>query len=308
MADYTKFIEDQIKSGATLIIEDPEEYFGHTQISNILLLNHSLTDAELRVYLAIKSFAYGRKIHCWPGQTLIGQLVDKSRVQVSRIIQELVKKNLIMVIRRGLQQTNIYVIKKMPEEIVESHQNLLKISGINKPSTPCKSTDVSKMLHPDVKPMLHKEYNTNNTNIVVVKNDNPKKLDEPINKKVDHEQIRDESKTTNSPAPIPLVDINRVIDAVKNVTGCVINQQDAKSILSHGPVNYVLDKINNVVVGSKIDQNVTGWIIRCCELDWGKVKPKIVKPENKPYKEEVDNSYDEKRIALLESLYRYIVN
>ena len=125
MADYSKFIEEQIKAGATLIIEDPEEYFGHTQISNILLLNHSLTDAELRVYLAIKSFDYDNKIHCWPGQDLIGQLVGKSRVQVSRIIQELVKKNLIMVVRRGLQQTNIYVIKKVPEKMVESHQKMV---------------------------------------------------------------------------------------------------------------------------------------------------------------------------------------
>ena len=329
MADYSKFIEEQIKAGATLIIEDPEEYFGHTQISNIILLNHTLTDAELRVYLAIKSFAYGNKIHCWPGQTLIGQLVDKSRVQVCRIIQELVKKNLIMVIRRGLQQTNIYVIKKMPEEIVESHQNILKITGINKPSIPCKSTDVSKMLHqekpaspvnspdvsnmihPDVKPMLQEE---NNTNVVVVKDNAPKKIDEPKNvKNADQEKICDESPTIFSPAaaPIALADINRVIDAVKDATGCVIKQSDAESLLSRWPVDYVLDKINDVVAGSKIDNNVTGWIIRCCERDWGKVKPdKQFKSAKSKQKKEAGNSYAaadaeaaEKRKALYESLY-----
>ena len=122
---------------------------------------------------------------------------------------------------------------------------------------------------------------------VVVEDDNPKKLDEHINKKVDCEKIRDQSPTVIRPAaaPILLTDINRVIDAVKNVTGCVIKQQDAESLLFR-PVDYVLTKIN-VAAGKKIDKNVVGWIMRCCDLDWVNVvkseKVKNVRSENRPY-------------------------
>ena len=322
MADYSKFIEEQIKSGATLIIEDPEEYFGHTQISNIILWNSNLSHIEIRVYMVIKSFAYGNKIHCWPGQNTIAKIIGVRREAVCNAIAGLRQKGLLQVVRRGLQKTNIYIIKKVTSKMVEEHQKLLIELEINKPAIPVKSidvrptahqdkatipvksTDVRKIAHQDMRPTAHEENNTNNTNVVVVQDDN-KNLDKSENEEIvfDQKQLCEtQAATSPEAAPIPLADINRVVDAVKDVTGCVIKQQDAESLLSRWPVDYVLDKINNVVAGSKIDQSVIGWIIRCCERDWGKVKPKIVKLENKSYKEEVDNNYSSAAAATKKSM------
>lgn len=49
-------ILDQIRNGATLVIEDPVEYYGFTQAANVLLMLDLLQDEEYRVYMAIRSF------------------------------------------------------------------------------------------------------------------------------------------------------------------------------------------------------------------------------------------------------------
>lgn len=44
------FIKKQIESGATLVIEDPEEFYGRTSMANVIICNPALTAEEVRMY------------------------------------------------------------------------------------------------------------------------------------------------------------------------------------------------------------------------------------------------------------------
>ena len=268
-------------------------------------------DAESKlVYINLASHA-GNNQRAWPSYDTIARETSLSRRCVIARIKILTAKNLLVKRHRfennGKQTSNLFIVFpahdpfRPNQESIDSNGNLVNI-----PLDIVGAHGAPQDLAVGVHTVHHKgahgalKYDQLNNNVVVVEDNDPKKLKLDKSKRenpvFDQKQLCEKSQTTNSPAaaPIPLADINRVIDTVKEVTGCVINQQDAKSILSHGSVDYVLDKINNVVTGSKISQNVVGWIISCCDCDWGKVKPgkvKNVKSENRPYKEDGNNYY-----------------
>jgi len=339
LADYTKFIEDQIKAGATLIIEDPEEYFGHTQASNILLMNHSLNDAEFRVYMVIRSFAYGQKIHCWPGQELIGQLVGKSRETVNRIVQKLEKNNLIRSVQRGLRKTNVYIIKKIPMDLVENHQKLLGKTGVNKPSIPCKSTKVTKTSHQE-KPSIpynssevtktslqevtktsHKEYKKNNI-VVVVENDGAKNSDKETIQKPEQLTLPLESDKQISPAASHALNQEttwnpeNIMNQVTRITGgASISLGFAKEIHN----NYTQEKLSVALeelerqlnTGHKI-KSIGRWLRYALTNNIEPDQPVPVRTQkrngnNQPKKDNVKQGIispqEDKKKALIQSLY-----
>ena len=289
--------------------------------------NTELSSSAKLVYIYLNDRG-GSNDRAWPSVATITKDTGLKDRTVQYATKELNETGLVVKIARhrenGSQTSNLYIIFP-PEEpfnwdteeidnegIVFKKQTTISSGANNAPP----DIDMGvHYLHPPGANNAPPEHIHINNTVVVVEDNNLKKIDKPISVNADQEKMVNESPTIVSPAaaPIPLADINRVIDAVKNVTGCLISKQDAENILSHGPVDYVLDKINNVVAGSNINQNVTGWIISCCDHDWKKIKPvrqfKIAKSKNKPSKE-AGNSYSaadaeaaEKRKALYESLY-----
>ena len=267
-------------------------------------------DAESKlVYINLASHA-GNNQRAWPSYERIARQTGLSRRCVITRIKILIAKNLLVKRHRffanGKQTSNLFIVFpahdpfRPNQELIDSNGNL-----INKPldivGAHGAPQDLAVGVHTVHSRGAHgalKYDQFNNNTVVVVDQDDNKKLDKSENEEivVDQNKPHEKSQTTTCPAaaPIPLADINRVIDAVKNVTGCVISQQDAKSLLSCWPVDYVLTKVN-VAAGKKIDQNVVGWIKRCCEGDWVNVvkpgKVKNVKTENRPYYKETDNNY-----------------
>lgn len=293
MADYaSKFIEEQITD--------------FTMVDNALLLTNYLTDAELRVYLVIRKFAYGKKDYCWPSQETIAKAVGKTRETVNRIIQCLKTKEMLTVLQRGLRQSCVYTLCKLPAKLMEAYQALFKQTEVSE------TVESPSLL--ELTETSQEENKENNTNVVVVENEfqaknyiqEADKLRPSITKNIPVEPSQPQTETT----PAPIVEVYQIINAVKAATGCAIDKPDAQHILSRWSIDYVLGKVNDVVCGSNIKKNVTGWIIRCCEGDWKKIKPdKFTKSKAKarPPKE-VGNSYyvpaDAKKKAMLEALYR----
>lgn len=202
MTDLNGHIQEMIKAGATLVVEDLEEHCGYTRISNVLLRNPEISEMDKTVYGLIRSFAYGDKINAFPGQDRLAQYLGKRRETVNTSLNRLKKHGLIDWIRRGMGETNIYVIKKIPQEMIlkfiereaqiENQQNdkktlasimqsrgksNLKSTDVSLNTQPSKSLvkftdvrldthqDVSLGAHLDVSLDAHKEYKINNKSI-----------------------------------------------------------------------------------------------------------------------------------------------
>ena len=280
-------------------------------------------DAESKlVYINLASHA-GNNQRAWPSYDTIARETSLSRRCVITRIKILIAKNLLVKRHRfennGKQTSNLFIVFpahnpfRPDHEFIDSDGNLVNIPQdiVGAHGAP---QDLDIGVHAVHCGGAHGalKYDQFNNNVVVEDNA-PKKIDKPISKTTDQEKVVNESPTIISPAaaPISLADINRVVDAVREATCCLINQQDAENILSRWSVDYVLGKINDVLAGNPIKDNVTGWIIRCCEGDWKKVKPdkrfRNSKPKAKPVVD-VGNSYfvpaDERKKAMLEALYR----
>ena len=265
--------------------------------------NTEISSSAKLVYVYLNDRG-GSNDRAWPSVATIAKDTGLKDRTVQYATKELNETGLVVKVARHRenrsQTSNLYIIFPTEEPfnwdteeidnkgIVSKKQNTISSGANNAPQYIDKGMQI---MHPPGANNAPPEHiQVNNTNVVVVENNDLKKLDESKNEEpvFDQNKSREKSKTTNSPAaaPIPLADINRVIDAVKEVTGCVIKEQDAKSLLSRWPVDYVLTKIN-VAAGKKITKNVVGWIMSCCDRDWVNVvkpgKVKNVRSENRPY-------------------------
>ena len=288
--------------------------------------NTEISSSAKLVYIYLNDRG-GSDDRAWPSVATITKDTGLKDRTVQYATKELNETGLVVKIARHRenrsQTSNLYIIFP-PEEpfnweteeidnegIVSKKLNTIYSGALFAPPDIDKGMQI---MHPPSANNAPPEHiQVNNTN-VVVENNNPKKLDKSKNEELvfDQEKICDESQTIITPAaaPIPLADINLVIDAVKNITGCVIKQQDAESLLSRWPVDYVLTKIN-VAAGKKINKNVVGWIMGCCDHDWVNVvktdkKVKNVRSENRSYN--ADNNYSAaaaaKKAMLMEYLYQ----
>lgn len=123
MTELNEHIQELIKAGATLVVEDIEEHCGYTRISNVLLRNPDISELDKVVYGLIRSFAYGDKINAFPGQDRIAQYLGKRRETVNMSLNRLKKHGLIDWLRRGMGETNVYIIKKVPQEMIINYVN-----------------------------------------------------------------------------------------------------------------------------------------------------------------------------------------
>lgn len=88
------------------------------QCPNPLLYDQQALDGDVRTYLALRSYAW-QDASCWPGQDGLAARLGKSRRQVIRHLQNLRRLGYIEWRRRGVGQTNLYVLLHVP---VMSHQ------------------------------------------------------------------------------------------------------------------------------------------------------------------------------------------
>ncbi|ABO49376.1 hypothetical protein Dred_0838 [Desulforamulus reducens MI-1] len=123
MTDLNEHIQEMINAGSTLVVEDLEEHCGYTRFSNVLLRNPDISELDKIVYGLIRSFAFGDKINAFPGQDRLAQYVGKRRETVNASLNRLKKHGLIDWIRRGMGETNVYIIKKLPDQMILEYIN-----------------------------------------------------------------------------------------------------------------------------------------------------------------------------------------
>lgn len=170
MTDINEHIQEMIKAGSTLVVEDLEEHCGYTRFSNVLLRNPDISELDKIVYGLIRSFAYGDKVNAFPGQDRLAQYIGKRRETVNVSLNRLKNHGLIDWIRRGMGETNIYVIKKIPEQMILDYINreaeienqannkktlasLMKDRSLSKSSGNLQNTDVSPGAHQSTNPV-----------------------------------------------------------------------------------------------------------------------------------------------------------
>ncbi|MDI6710483.1 MAG: helix-turn-helix domain-containing protein [Bacillota bacterium] len=172
--DLTKaFLQKQLESGATLLVEDPADLHGYTQLPNAILCNPNLRTVAVRVYGIIRSCLRPGRPAAWPGQARIAAMAGVTRETVNRTLAELKKLELIDWCRRGRGRTNIYVLKRIPAKIVAEYEEFLASldgdagiedqgapRGAENPAKPCHANDVTAGSHQegiDVTPESHQE-------------------------------------------------------------------------------------------------------------------------------------------------------
>ena len=96
----------------TLIFEDAQEAKGFTSVPNHILRNPSISATAKATYTLLLSYAW-HEGNCFPVQQRLAKDFGLSVRHIRRYLTELMKCDLIKVIRRGLGKTNIYIIRKM---------------------------------------------------------------------------------------------------------------------------------------------------------------------------------------------------
>jgi hypothetical protein len=92
-----------------IIVEDETLREGFTQIPNALLRRSDLSPGAKLTYMALLSYAW-QQGQCFPGQDRLAQDLGAGKRSVIRYLQELTEARLLKVQRRGLGQTNLYIL------------------------------------------------------------------------------------------------------------------------------------------------------------------------------------------------------
>lgn len=105
-------IEKYKKSKKSIILHgaDAISAEGFTIIPNFVLRHPTLSPTAKIVFSVISSYAYGSKNNAFPGQKQLAKDIGLTERTIRTAIQELQRAKLLLVIRRGLGKTNVYVI------------------------------------------------------------------------------------------------------------------------------------------------------------------------------------------------------
>ncbi len=94
-----------------IFIEDEVLRAGFTQIPNTILRRPDITPGAKLTYMVLLSYAW-QEGSCFPGQERMAEDMGVSRRSIVTYLQQLEEAGLIVVIRRGLNKTNVYVLPK----------------------------------------------------------------------------------------------------------------------------------------------------------------------------------------------------
>jgi hypothetical protein len=98
----------------TIVVADETLREGFTQVPNRLLRAPGLTHGAKLCYALLLSYAW-QADRCFPGQERLARDLGVERKAVIRYLAELKEKGLVLVQRRGLGKTNVYVLPKLAD-------------------------------------------------------------------------------------------------------------------------------------------------------------------------------------------------
>lgn len=261
-------------SADTIYIEDETLRAGFAQVPNRILRMKGLSHGARLTYALLLSYAW-QKGSCFPGQERLAEDLDVSRQSISTYLRELKTKGLIIVKRRGLGQTNVYIIPRLPDS---------PESGPG--SFPAHKADAKPTNHPDVNQVLHP-----NVNVPFVldgkQNRHPDAnpgyhLDvKPVVQKEETENKSSKKKIQHNKTRKPVVaeqEMGTVMDAEKNaiaqeLIAFGIAPLTAVEFASRYPRSYIKQKYDYVkfLVSQKsalIRRNPAGYLRKAIEEDY----------------------------------------
>ncbi|MBO8129833.1 MAG: winged helix-turn-helix domain-containing protein [Peptococcaceae bacterium] len=160
-----KFLREQLENGSTLLVEDPADLHGYTGIPNAVLCNPAFSATDVRIYGIIRSHLRPGQAVVWPGQDRIAAMAGVVRETVNRSLARLRKAGLIDWFRRGQAKTNVYILKRIPQDVAGQYADFLSAQeraeehrtketktrktkdGVSGAGNPCVSSDVTPGSH-----------------------------------------------------------------------------------------------------------------------------------------------------------------
>ena len=133
-----------------VIFEELDKRYGFAQISHLVTEDKLLSDLAIRVYLALLKYAMNKN-YCFPGQDKLSESLGKSRSSIFRGLNELRNRGLVSWKTRGLNKTNLYVLKPVAQVYAEKLNELADVSELQQP-------DVSKLTHQGESDLTNKKY------------------------------------------------------------------------------------------------------------------------------------------------------
>ena len=106
-----------------------------------------------------------------------------------------------------------------------------------------------------------------------------------------------------------------IINIIAEATGQTVDLDYAGMLVERWPVEYIREKIENVLKPSRIDESVTGFLLRALEKDWQEPKSKVAAsikkrkrvPDRRAHKSRPDGKNNmkmsEKEKEILKNLY-----
>jgi len=98
----------------TLRFENEQMAKGFTMVPNQILLNQDIPYKARFLYAILLQYAWNNR-QCFPGQTKLAEDVGVSTKTIRRWLATLERHGLIEVIQRGLNRTNVYIIKDISQ-------------------------------------------------------------------------------------------------------------------------------------------------------------------------------------------------
>lgn len=126
-----------------VIIEDETLAQGFTQIPNGVLRRSDVPPGAKLTYMVLLSYAW-QKETAYPGQDRLAEDMGVTERSVRTYLDQLQKSGLISVQRRGLGQTNVYVLHRLPRPENISDQERKQASGQEVQNFPPKNTQEKK--------------------------------------------------------------------------------------------------------------------------------------------------------------------
>jgi len=96
----------------TLVFESEKQAKGFTQIPNHILLDNEIHYRSRLLFAVLLKYAWDNR-QCFPGQTRLAEDIGVSQRSIRSWLSELERHGLIGIKRRGLNKTNVYIIKDL---------------------------------------------------------------------------------------------------------------------------------------------------------------------------------------------------
>jgi hypothetical protein len=110
-----------------VVVEDEALAHGFTQIPNLVLRRPDLSPGAKLTYMVLLSYAW-QSDSCYPGQDRLAHDMGVTERSVYTYLKQLQELKLVSVLRRGLNQTNVYVLHRLfsgSENISDLDQKLV---------------------------------------------------------------------------------------------------------------------------------------------------------------------------------------